>query len=137
MSEDENSQFIPLYIFLTFFLIGCGCHLYHKCLTNINFSHVSESESSIVEMDSITNALHSNSIISELEYLSVTPNMEKYSNEDECVICTEKMLDDQVRILKCSHHFHKSCIDEWISLSQKLECPICGLNLSQLEPDIV
>uniref|UniRef100_A0A6N2L7W5 RING-type E3 ubiquitin transferase n=1 Tax=Salix viminalis TaxID=40686 RepID=A0A6N2L7W5_SALVM len=45
--------------------------------------------------------------------------------DTECVICiSEFVRDDRVRILpKCSHVFHVSCIDEW--LSSHSSCPTC------------
>lgn len=42
---------------------------------------------------------------------------------DECVICLEDSDIDIIR-LKCSHRFHKKCIEQWIL--QKNECPICS-----------
>ena len=45
-------------------------------------------------------------------------------NKDDCIICLKQTLSkDILRILKCNHTFHKSCIDTWFS--RKLICPIC------------
>ncbi|CAD8065142.1 unnamed protein product [Paramecium sonneborni] len=46
-------------------------------------------------------------------------NLEKI---EECSICMENLVKDQ-QTLKCSHQFHKSCIDVW-KLKSK-ECPVC------------
>ena len=132
MSAD-NSEMITLYFFISAFLLGCGCHICHICqkCSHTNQRVQLDTQEQDVEMDSITNVLYTNNIINELDHFSIVPKMDNYSNKDECVICTEKMEEQQVRILKCSHHFHQNCIDEWILTSQKLECPICGLNLTQ------
>lgn len=42
-------------------------------------------------------------------------------NSSLCVICYQKMGD--ATILRCSHKFHKKCIDKWFE--QKPTCPIC------------
>jgi hypothetical protein len=47
---------------------------------------------------------------------------------DECVICLEDSDIDIIR-LKCSHRFHKKCIEQWIL--QKKECPICSYIIHQ------
>lgn len=42
----------------------------------------------------------------------------------ECIICTDRFVDaDIVEKLKCSHIFHKHCVDEWIIY--KKCCPLC------------
>lgn len=43
-----------------------------------------------------------------------------------CVICLVKFKHgDEVRVLpNCKHAFHKSCIDQWLSL-RSLLCPLC------------
>ncbi|CAD8045182.1 unnamed protein product [Paramecium primaurelia] len=49
----------------------------------------------------------------------------QFSNLDkkeECIICMEDLVKDK-QTLKCSHSFHKSCIDCWIMKIQ--ECPVC------------
>ncbi|EAR94496.2 zinc finger, C3HC4 type (RING finger) protein (macronuclear) [Tetrahymena thermophila SB210] len=45
-------------------------------------------------------------------------------DDNQCVVCLEKFCNDvDVRILKCQHYFHQSCVDEW--LKKKMECPVC------------
>ncbi|KAF8033274.1 hypothetical protein BT93_D2009 [Corymbia citriodora subsp. variegata] len=44
--------------------------------------------------------------------------------EDVCPICLEEYDEDNPRfITKCEHHFHLSCILEWMERSDI--CPIC------------
>ena len=41
-----------------------------------------------------------------------------------CSICLAEYEDgDQLRQLGCKHHYHVSCIDEWLRLNAK--CPLC------------
>jgi hypothetical protein len=48
--------------------------------------------------------------------------------EGECCICLAPFqANDQVRILPCSHSYHKSCIDQWFE--QSILCPICKQSL--------
>lgn len=52
----------------------------------------------------------------------------KSSNLSECVICLEKMKENEkLTILKCSHIYHHSCLVLW--LSKKSICPLCDTNI--------
>ena len=42
----------------------------------------------------------------------------------KCLVCQFPFEDgEQIRILPCQHHFHNSCVDQW--LMQKDHCPYC------------
>jgi len=43
----------------------------------------------------------------------------------DCPVCLEQFVaGEAVRVLpKCSHRFHRACIDEW--LRQSVQCPVC------------
>ena len=44
--------------------------------------------------------------------------------DKQCPICLEQFTKkDTVKCLPCSHVYHGSCIDEW--LSHKPKCPVC------------
>ncbi|RWW26817.1 hypothetical protein GW17_00008785 [Ensete ventricosum] len=46
-------------------------------------------------------------------------------DEDVCPTCLEEYRDDNPRTtLQCTHHFHLSCIYEWMERSET--CPVCG-----------
>jgi hypothetical protein len=54
---------------------------------------------------------------------------------DTCSVCIDKFVSDDIcRELKCSHLFHKDCIDHW--LSDNISCPVCrtecGLGVPKL-----
>jgi hypothetical protein len=48
---------------------------------------------------------------------------------NECIICLEPYDDKELRVLYCFHSFHKKCIDKWLHVSKKNECPICHFNI--------
>lgn len=52
--------------------------------------------------------------------------------KEECLICMDKYKIGEFKrhLPKCSHYFHKRCIDKW--LKKKCTCPVCRCNL--LEP---
>jgi len=53
---------------------------------------------------------------------------------DECIICKDEFAPDgQVRVLPCSHVFHKGCIDLW--LSTHATCPTCRHDLAFLQSE--
>jgi len=53
----------------------------------------------------------------------------KLSPSERCTICLEDVEPgEKIRLLNCTHEFHKNCMDEW--LSYKLECPNCKEQLS-------
>jgi hypothetical protein len=44
---------------------------------------------------------------------------------DRCQVCLEDFLDkESVRLLSCSHGFHKDCIDKWLTKGCN-KCPVC------------
>lgn len=50
----------------------------------------------------------------------------------QCTICLDEYEENQkVRILKCSHHFHAKCSDQWLFLKNK--CPLCQQNIVDAE----
>ena len=47
------------------------------------------------------------------------------SIDAECSICfADYDRDDEVRVLKCGHDYHKSCVDEWL-MRHRNRCPKC------------
>src|SRR3989338_202180 len=42
----------------------------------------------------------------------------------DCSICLQSFVpSDSIRLLKCTHYYHSSCLDTW--LSQNKHCPLC------------
>lgn len=48
-----------------------------------------------------------------------------YDNDNECIICMEKMEMYTMDILECKHAFHYKCMNEWKSYSKRAQCPMC------------
>ena len=48
--------------------------------------------------------------------------------ETQCSICLEDLKHKEYkRTLKCSHVFHKKCVDKWLKYND--ECPLCRINV--------
>ncbi|THU59710.1 hypothetical protein C4D60_Mb07t04910 [Musa balbisiana] len=53
-------------------------------------------------------------------------------DEDVCPTCLEEYSSENPKIVaKCSHHFHLSCIYEWMERSDS--CPVCGKEMEFCE----
>ncbi|GMH33463.1 hypothetical protein BSKO_01297 [Bryopsis sp. KO-2023] len=47
---------------------------------------------------------------------------------NRCPICLEEFSKgDAMRVMPCSHNYHKDCLDKWLRI--KAVCPICNLNI--------
>jgi hypothetical protein len=63
-------------------------------------------------------------------------DLEKGIQREECAICldnTELTYTTWVQLKVCSHEFHKSCIDLWLSGSAGKSCPLCLRDIHQEE----
>jgi len=50
----------------------------------------------------------------------------------QCIICLDDYAqNERVRILKCSHHFHAKCSDQWFFLNNK--CPLCQQHIGDAQ----
>jgi len=50
---------------------------------------------------------------------------------ESCSVCLAELEEgDLLRVLPCSHHFHKECIDHWL-LHSSTACPACKCDLSR------
>ncbi|KFQ63716.1 RING finger protein 215, partial [Pelecanus crispus] len=47
---------------------------------------------------------------------------------DSCAVCLDQFHKSQwLRVLPCSHEFHRDCVDPWLLLQQT--CPLCKRNI--------
>ena len=57
----------------------------------------------------------------------------KVSNEDlnkTCTMCLEPFKENEYkRTMKCDHIFHKKCIDKWLNVYNRTDCPNCRSNV--------
>lgn len=67
-----------------------------------------------------------NKICSNCNLKNIDNCCEEIKNEDDCTICYNTLQEDSIK-LRCSHMFHKSCINQWIKTSPT--CPICRTNI--------
>ncbi|KAG5359771.1 E3 ubiquitin-protein ligase RNF13 [Yarrowia sp. C11] len=65
------------------------------------------------------------SALSLTETNSRTDRVDPPSDPDTCAICIEQLEDcDEIRVLKCNHVFHISCITPWMT-NRNASCPLC------------
>ncbi|OAY70244.1 E3 ubiquitin-protein ligase, partial [Ananas comosus] len=82
--------------------------------TDPETTHTQENRNESLVKDS---SVEATSEVTEIHYSS--------EEEDDCPICLEEYTSENPRIiLQCNHHYHLSCIYEWMERSQA--CPICG-----------
>ncbi len=43
----------------------------------------------------------------------------------QCLVCLEEYSEEEeIRIMRCRHAFHKACVDEWMQKGRN-NCPAC------------
>uniref|UniRef100_A0A8D0F6B5 RING finger protein 215 n=1 Tax=Strix occidentalis caurina TaxID=311401 RepID=A0A8D0F6B5_STROC len=54
---------------------------------------------------------------------------------DSCAVCLDQFHKSQwLRVLPCSHEFHRDCVDPWLLLQQT--CPLCKRNILGESPPL-
>jgi NACalpha-BTF3-like transcription factor len=48
-----------------------------------------------------------------------------------CSICFESLEDDKIHTTKCSHSYHKECLEKW--LNRNNTCPICRTKIKEID----
>jgi hypothetical protein len=63
---------------------------------------------------------------------NITNNIIYYRSDiDICSVCLNSYIENDIICqIKCSHIYHKTCIDTWIKFSKNLTCPICRKELN-------
>ena len=94
---------------------------------------------STLQFDLQTNIPNENNIqqrritIQEIYDHTTLESYQNISGETEtCSICRQNLEDRQIiRILRCNHKYHASCIDRWITSDseRKCNCPMCRITI--------
>lgn len=70
----------------------------------------------------------------ELELFEVTQWLGPSDDPEDlnrCTICLEEFeIGEELRLLPCSHCFHKACVDHWL-LRQQRRCPLCMQDVNE------
>ena len=115
LSSKKGYRIIILAMIATASIItafGIPLLIYFKCRRREDFIENNNLQISSAEMDILCPGKH----------------MEKISSEDVCPICFDNFsTEDVVRVIRCSHIFHKHCIDVWVSINGI--CPVCKLKI--------
>ena len=67
------------------------------------------------------------------ENLEIESDPVKYASyisnsEDECSICLDSVLNQEIIQFECLHKYHKECINDWINQRKNnIICPECGI----------
>ena len=97
-------------------LLNYGCIVLHRMTCIGMFYYLVNSD--------IPRGVHPSVIEKESKVARFGSARERIS-EPECSICfADYEEDDEVRILKCKHEYHKSCVDQWL-MRHRNRCPKC------------
>lgn len=90
---------------------------------------------------SIRGGLFGSSLLANWQDVIVAPTAEEIAagselvehmdvpEETNCAICMERGESQQWRKLRCSHYFHKRCVDTWFQLN--VNCPVCRADIRE------
>ena len=92
-------------------------------VSNVHYDTESDSDSDS-DSDSIADTHFKNkSVVIDIPE-DIFESVELSDTDHEiCCICLDNLEDNAIKINKCSHIYHKECIEEWFKINQT--CPIC------------
>ena len=68
-----------------------------------------------------------NSNVDDSESIIIYKNKQN-DNFKECIICLEDMkYNEKLILVKCSHIYHKECLEKWIKKNNV--CPLCDIKI--------
>ena len=123
---DDNTASVSSYIVLTFMSVGSGLFLFvglSVCFQNI-FRDCRYSLCSINVKSCFKKKENNQDIVIELTEVIVA---DPFDATEKCSICLEDISEgDKLGSLPCGHkHFHKTCVDRWLTVSGYKTCPLC------------
>ena len=97
-------------------------------INNLDHQNLKNDNNQINNIIEYSKKCHKEKIEQYLTNNSIIQTWKKDLPNKECIICFDDFKEnDKIRILKCTHMYHKKCIDEWISI--KTICPECMDNI--------
>ncbi|VVU94938.1 hypothetical protein CPAV1605_663 [seawater metagenome] len=115
--------YIILFIFLIILVYICIKKKFINTQTeyqNLDDEEITENYQSLEDQNVIIN-------MNTTEYEIANYYYTNDNDDDECVICLEKLNKTNISQLVCLHKYHKECLDNWKkSRTNKIECPQCG-----------
>jgi hypothetical protein len=107
--------FVGLFCCLPFLMIGL------RRLTDEEVGKPNGVGATNDELAALPSAIYGDSSKPIVTSLEAIPQEEVWKH---CVIClNDYNLGDALRLLPCFHHFHKTCVDDWLRMNKK--CPLC------------
>ena len=60
---------------------------------------------------------------------STSASASNFNEDSWCCVCLSRLkAKDEIRVLPCSHKFHKSCVNRWLKGRHKT-CPLCRFSM--------
>ena len=101
-------------------LYNFACIILHRIICIAIFYYLVNSD--------MPRGLHQSVLDSEttvVHFFLTEPQQHRSSATNECSICyADYSENDEIRILKCGHDYHRSCIDQWL-MRHRNSCPMC------------
>ena len=82
---------------------------------------------------SMTNPAFTSSVVVAPTRIQINASLQNYPNTtSNCAICQEEISSNGCRIRQCGHVYHRSCIENWFSMS--VRCPVCRHDIREEGP---
>jgi hypothetical protein len=75
------------------------------------------------------------SMLDQIHSFYVPDTVPELSDQTQCAICIEPFAGDKIgKIIKlnCGHKFHIKCIQEYITKTEKTDCPLCRGDINEM-----
>jgi hypothetical protein len=61
-------------------------------------------------------------------YKKKEKTMHDYTNalaDEICAVCQDNLVNNDIVITVCGHHFHNDCLSKWVGEHERISCPTC------------
>lgn len=122
VNNELNQTYDQLYLE---FLIS----LQHREITPEDYEYLSRLDE-LVKKKTVND-----NILKNLKSELITADLLVHFDQDQCGICLDSyVLDQVVKYLPCGHRFHSDCIDSWLR-NQSTDCPLDKLSVDRAYGD--